>query len=172
MIILAIDTALEICSAALLDGERVLAARSEAMARVRIPFPGPGEWTVTLFAVETAPVETNTKKKPIEVPTASFVGRLGFTTTEGIGPTELVPQTYVGWHPGFELLSPLLWTAGTPVTVAVRLPGVTNALVFSGSERWPMTRDGEIFTVDIPGRPTFQVGTDGAGILSYGAGSP
>lgn len=33
MIILAIDTALETCSAALLDGERVLAARSEAMAR-------------------------------------------------------------------------------------------------------------------------------------------
>ena len=33
MIILAIDTALETCSAAVLDGERVLAARSEAMAR-------------------------------------------------------------------------------------------------------------------------------------------
>jgi hypothetical protein len=52
----------------------------------------------------------------------------------------------------------------------MRLPGVQQASAWYGNEIWPMRRNGDLFTVDVPARPGFAIGDGTGGILGFNAG--
>lgn len=94
MIILALDTALETCSAALLDGERVLAARSEAMARGHQERLAP---LVAELMVEAGIGFDRLDRIGVTVGPGSFTGlRVGLAFAKGLGVALDLPVVGVG----------------------------------------------------------------------------
>ena len=94
MLILALDTALETCSAAVLDGERVLASRSEEMAR------GHQERLAPLVAEvmgEAGVAFDRLDRIGVTVGPGSFTGlRVGLAFAKGLGVALDVPVVGVG----------------------------------------------------------------------------
>lgn len=83
MRVLAFDTALEACSAALLDGERVLAARSVAMARGHQERLGP---LVAELLAEAGLRTADLDRIGVTVGPGSFTGlRVGLAFAKGLG---------------------------------------------------------------------------------------
>lgn len=94
MIILALDTALETCSAALLDDERVLAARSEAMARGHQERLAP---LVAELMAEAGIGFDRLDRIGVTVGPGSFTGlRVGLAFAKGLGVALDVPVVGVG----------------------------------------------------------------------------
>ena len=94
MIILALDTCLAACSVAILDGERVLAARSEPMAR------GHQERLAPLAAelmAETALAFAALDRVGVTLGPGSFTGlRVGLAFAKGLGAALSIPVVGVG----------------------------------------------------------------------------
>lgn len=109
MRILAFDTALEACSAAVLDGGRVLAARSEAMAR------GHQERLTPLVAELLAEAGL----KPAEL------DRIGVT----VG-----PGSFTGLRVGLAFAKGLGMALGRPVAGMGTLEALASSLAFPGGE--------------------------------------
>jgi tRNA threonylcarbamoyladenosine biosynthesis protein TsaB len=83
MIVLAFDTALESCSAAVLDGERVLAARSEPMARGHQERLAP---LVSELMAEAGLTFSALDRIGVTVGPGSFTGlRVGLSFAKGLG---------------------------------------------------------------------------------------
>lgn len=94
MITLAIDTALDTCSAALLDGERVLAARSEEMARGHQERLAP---LVAELMTEAGIGFERLDRIGVTVGPGSFTGlRVGLAFAKGLGVALDVPVVGVG----------------------------------------------------------------------------
>ena len=94
MIILSLDTCLGACSAAVLDGERVLAVASEAMERGQQERLGP----LVLEVVERAGVGWGAiERVAVTVGPGSFTGlRVGLAFAKGVGLARGVPVMGVG----------------------------------------------------------------------------
>jgi tRNA threonylcarbamoyladenosine biosynthesis protein TsaB len=83
VIVLAFDTALESCSAALLDGDRVVAARSEAMARGHQERLAP---LVSELMAEAGLAFAGVDRIGVTVGPGSFTGlRVGLSFAKGLG---------------------------------------------------------------------------------------
>ena len=94
MLILALDTALETCSAALLNGEQVLAARSETMARGHQERLAP---LVAELMTEPGIGFDRLDRIGVTVGPGSFTGlRVGLAFAKGLGVALDVPVVGVG----------------------------------------------------------------------------